>query len=219
MALVNRTAPTATVGRRAEVLAVLRSSDAPLSIAQIADRIGVHPNTVRFQLDALSATGQVERAPTEARRRGRPALRDRAVPGMDPAGPRHYRLLAEMLVTAVAAEPDAPERAAATGREWGARLAHTAPAARGEPPVRRLLDLLTQVGFEPDRESEGRIGLRNCPFLELAHTHAEVVCPLHLGLMQGALAAWDAPVDVTDLTPFAQPDLCVAQLSSKGART
>lgn len=207
------------VGRRAEVLSMLRTEAAAMSIAQIADRMAVHPNTVRFHLDALLANGQVERVPTEPRRRGRPALRYRAVPGMDPAGPRHYRLLAEMLVAAVAAEPDAAARGEATGRAWGERLARTAPEDRGAPPVPRLVDLLTEVGFAPEHQpATDEIGLRNCPFLELAQTHAEVVCPLHLGLMRGALAAWDAAVDVDVLTPFAQPDRCVAHLITKGAR-
>ena len=31
--------------------------------------------------------------------------------------------------------------------------------------------------------------------------------------MQGAMAAWDAPVTVDALTPFAEPDLCVAHLA------
>lgn len=211
-----------TVGRRGEVLAVLRSSDTALSVAQIADRMAVHPNTVRFHLDALSETGQVERVRTETRRRGRPALRYRTVPGMDPAGPRDYRLLAGMLVAALAAEPDAPARGKTAGREWGKRLALAAPAERGVPPVQRLIELLDDAGFAPestvDDDTPDEIGLRNCPFLELAQDHRDVVCPLHLGLMQGALAAWDADIDVGDLTPFSQPDRCVAHLISTEGR-
>ena len=48
-------------GRRREVLRVLRDSMSPLSIAQIAERLDVHPNTVRFHLDALADAGRVER--------------------------------------------------------------------------------------------------------------------------------------------------------------
>jgi predicted ArsR family transcriptional regulator len=61
------------------------------------------------------------------------------------------------------------------------------------------------------------VGLRHCPFLELAEVRAQVVCPIHLGLMQGAMAAWDAPVTVDRLVPFAEPDLCVAHLGAVGA--
>jgi len=55
--------------------------------------------------------------------------------------------------------------------------------------------------------------LRHCPFLELAETSAQVVCPVHLGLMQGAMDAWGAPVDVDRLDAFVEPDLCLAHLT------
>lgn len=83
----------------------------------------------------------------------------------------------------------------------------------------QLVDMLDELGFqpeqlEPDDAGEKQLGLRHCPFLELAETSTDVVCPIHLGLMQGALEAWDAPVTVDRLDSFAQPDLCVAHLKS-----
>ena len=84
----------------------------------------------------------------------------------------------------------------------------------------RLVSLLGELGFDPElRVSADRqqIGLHHCPFLELAQERAQVVCPIHLGLMQGAMAAWDAPVTVNRLEPFAEPDLCVAHLALTGA--
>ena len=60
-----------------------------------------------------------------------------------------------------------------------------------------------------------QIGLRHCPFLELAETRSEIVCPVHLGLMQGAMEAWHSPVAVDRLEPFVEPDLCLAHLSSQ----
>jgi predicted ArsR family transcriptional regulator len=63
------------------------------------------------------------------------------------------------------------------------------------------------------------VGLRHCPFLELAETRKAVICPIHLGLMQGALETWQAPVTVDRLDAFAEPDLCLAHLSRQGAAT
>jgi hypothetical protein len=40
-----------------------------------------------------------------------------------------------------------------------------------------------------------------------------VVCPIHLGLMQGALEAWQAPVTVDRLEAFAEPDVCLAHIA------
>ena len=62
-----------------------------------------------------------------------------------------------------------------------------------------------------------RIGLRRCPFLEVAAVRSAVVCPVHLGLMQGALETWGAPVTVDHLEPFAEPDLCLAHLAPADA--
>jgi predicted ArsR family transcriptional regulator len=135
---------------------------------------------------------------------------------MDPTGPRQYRLLAEVLTESLATGPDPAERAAEAGRAWGSQLAQTLGAAPTRlKPTERLVALLHELGFAPERRRVGRrsqIGLHHCPFLELAEHRSHVVCPVHLGLMQGALSAWDAPVTVDRLEPFAEPDLCVAHL-------
>jgi len=61
-------------GRRQGVLAVLRGAAGPLSINAVADELGIHPNTVRFHLEALLSTGQVEYVETDRVKPGRPAL-------------------------------------------------------------------------------------------------------------------------------------------------
>jgi predicted ArsR family transcriptional regulator len=86
--------------------------------------------------------------------------------------------------------------------------------------VARLVSLLGELGFDPGVPvcaGRQQIGLRHCPFLELAQARPQVVCAVHLGLMQGAMAAWDAPVTVSRLEPFAEPDLCVAHLAAAPA--
>jgi predicted ArsR family transcriptional regulator len=83
--------------------------------------------------------------------------------------------------------------------------------------LRRLRQVLTDAGFAPDDDAEGtapQIKLRHCPFREIAEQHPEVVCSLHLGLMQGALAEVNAPVTAERLEPFVRPSLCVAHLSA-----
>ncbi|GAY09389.1 metalloregulator ArsR/SmtB family transcription factor [Pseudonocardia sp. N23] len=204
-------------GRRDEVLATLRGSPEPMSVAEIASRLHVHPNTVRFHLDILVDDGRAERAPVVPAGPGRPPLFFRALPGMDPAGPRNYRLLAAALVGSLAAGPDPATAAATAGRAWGARLAGGSPARSASDGVRSLVTLLDELGFAPQwpgaGRADGQIALRHCPFLELATTDAHVVCPLHLGLMQGAMHALASPVSVDRLEPFAGPDLCLAHLS------
>lgn len=58
-----------------------------------------------------------------------------------------------------------------------------------------------------------RVRLRHCPFLELAEPHRDLVCAVHLGLMQGALSELGAPITVTRLAPFAEPTACLAELT------
>lgn len=205
-----------SAGRRLDVLRVLKAASGPMSINQVAEALGVHPNTVRFHLDNLLDEERVEHAERAQRGPGRPALMFRPVRKMDPGGPRSYRLLAEILSVGLTADPDGSVKALAAGRAWGQRQVPPDPA---EDVVDHLVDLLDDLGFAPQRRSEdGQLGLRHCPFLEIAADHQNVVCRMHLGLMQGALESWRSPVVVDRLDPFVEPDLCVAHLSTAAAR-
>jgi predicted ArsR family transcriptional regulator len=218
-----------------------------MSIAQIAEKVRLHPNTVRFHLDVLVDSQQVEAIAPERTGRGRPPLLFRAAHGMDRTGPRQYLLLAEILTDQLGAEADPTAKAVEAGRAWGRHVAPSfhAPAEprpeaaqteaaqteAAQPPstnelgeqesVELLVDLLDSLGFAPDRsareERPQQIGVHNCPFLELAETRANLVCPIHLGLMQGAMASWNTPLTVSSLEAFAEPDLCVARLTKQPA--
>jgi predicted ArsR family transcriptional regulator len=210
--------------RRREVLRLLRSSPAPMSIVAIAEELGVHPNTVRFHLDSLVAYDQVEQVQHGRKGPGRPPLMFQAVRQMDRGGVRHYRVLAEILSAALAAERNPRAKAMAAGRAWGRELEsrlESPPATSGaEDAIDKLVEALDELGFAPERrtsDGEQQVGLRHCPFLELAETRASVVCPIHLGLMQGALETWAAPVSVDRLDAFVEPDLCLAHITPAGA--
>lgn len=206
--------------RRHQVLAVLRAADDPLSITAVADELRIHPNTARFHLEALVKSGQAEAVRPDRAKPGRPPSMFRLVGGMDPTGPRDYRMLAGILADALARQPRATAIAKAAGRDSGTRIADPVPTRTRREAVGRLTGLLNDLGFAPEEPSSAgrtdRIGLHNCPFLELVETRRDVICPIHLGLMQGALAVWGAPITVDALTPFAEPDLCVAHLAPAG---
>lgn len=217
----SHTTPTAVSGgRRGEVLAVLRGSADALSIVDIATQLQLHPNTVRFHLEALIEAGRAERVESPRTGPGRPPQMFRAHAGMDPAGPRNYQLLADILTAQLATAPDPAARAAEAGRAWGHRVAGdmTTPAPTAEQAVGELVQVLDEVGFDPELEpgTDGgtRIRLQHCPFLDLATARTRVVCPVHLGLMQGVLEGREAPVAVDRLEPFAAPDLCLAHLTT-----
>jgi predicted ArsR family transcriptional regulator len=210
-------------GRRRDVLRVLRAANSPMSIAAIADMLDVHPNTVRFHLDTLVSTGQVEQVTPDRKGPGRPALMFRATRRMDTGGPRHYGLLAEILATDFAGNRNAEAQALAAGHAWGVQLQPSAPTTAGTPDaeesIEHLVGFLDELGFAPERRGDAQVGLRHCPFLELAESQKAVVCPIHLGLMRGALETWKAPVTVDRLDPFVEPDLCLVQLARQVAAT
>lgn len=209
-------------GRRGDVLRVLTTAVRPLPITDIAGRLGLHPNTVRFHLETLVENGQAERVTPVHRAPGRPPQLFRATRGMDPTGPRHYRLLAEVLADALDAEPDPRDRAVRAGRAWGRRHGtKDGDRPTGGEPLVRLVTLLDELGFAPERDEPPgeapQIRLRNCPFLELASSRPQIACPIHLGMMQGAMAAWGSPTTVDRLVAFAEPDVCVAHLAETGS--
>ncbi len=205
--------------RRQEVLDALRDARGPLGVAEVAKRLGVHANTARFHLDALAADGAVERAVEQPSGPGRPRTVYAARPGMDRGGARGYRLLAQILLSRLAADGDeGRESAAQAGREWGRFLVERpAPFQRvtGEEAAERLTGLLDDLDFAPKPDGDV-IRLRHCPFLELAEEYGPLVCDVHLGLMQGALAELDAPVEADRLEPFAEPGACLAHLRREG---
>ena len=145
-----------------------------------------------------------------------------AIDGGSAAGRRRYRLLAEMLTTMIAGVMPKPGKAAIEAyREWGRYLyrAATPLPAAGSGRGHREAD--RHPGGDrspPEAVAEGtryQLRLRQCPFREVAQNHQEVVCSLHLGLMQGALAQMRAPVTADRLQPFAEPGLCIASLTAR----
>jgi predicted ArsR family transcriptional regulator len=195
-----------------------------MSIGAIADVLVVHPNTVRFHLEGLVGDGLVEFVEPGRKRQGRPPQMVQAVRQMDRGGTRHYPMLAEILTTALAAEQHPRAKALAAGRGWGNSLAtlEIAPASpsdltSADEAIDRLVDVLDQFGFDPERRESGgeqQVGLWHCPFLELAENQTEVVCSLHLGLIQGVLEAWEAPITAEQLDEFVRPDMCLLHLKS-----
>ncbi|MGW9396197.1 helix-turn-helix transcriptional regulator [Streptomyces sp. NPDC055642] len=149
-------------GKRAAVLRLLREADAPLSAADIAERVGVHVNTARFHLDALVADGQAVRATAPREEPGRPKVVYSAVATEGPDGSRSFRLLSDILLGVVSSAVDDPVAAATrAGHAWGAYLTDApAPTERigAQEAERRLVATLEAVGFAPEAETEAGTG-------------------------------------------------------------
>lgn len=208
---------------RARVLAVLQDLAGPATAAEVAGRLGAHPNTARFHLEALCAAGVVSREREDRTAPGRPRTHYVAAVAAPRSTQRSYGLLAEILAAHVATTaPDPARDAAAAGRAFG-RLA--APAEARPESVAAAADLvvdaLSGMGFESRPAPDGdllRIDVTTCPFLEVATQHLDVVCAVHRGLMEGLLERVGAPVGVASLEPLVGPSHCVAHLARLGPR-
>src|SRR5699024_12349229 len=85
-------APAPAHGRmRSYVLELVRNSDEPGSVVDIAHATGLHRNTARFHLDGLVEAGRGRRRAGAAGRAGRPAHACRVQAPHAPPGPPRYR--------------------------------------------------------------------------------------------------------------------------------
>jgi len=190
--------------QRQAILEALGAVRAGFDANQLAERLDLHPNTVRWHLGLLEDTGLVEATPERRHKRGRPSLVYRLTGEGVGRGRDEYRLLATMLTDLVAADENGEARAYETGIRWGRHL------QQGEPEL-SLVDLLDQEGFEATQRGD-RVEMRRCPFYALAEGSPQVICTLHHGVIDGALAETGTDEEVDRLDPFVEPGLCVAHI-------
>jgi len=191
----------------------------PLATADIADSLGLHPNTVRPHLERMREVGLLEVSAEVRTAVGRPqnlyALSDGAPSlGLEPPT---FPMLARMLVRLAEATGATADDAADVGREQGdldARLYTNAASC-----LEALVDRLDQLGFDPavDGSEEGEtavIAFAHCPFRELAEAHPDLVCSLHRGMVEGFVETMgDAEVD--DFHPLVHRQPCQVSISSR----
>jgi predicted ArsR family transcriptional regulator len=202
---------------RSRVEAALRDSPDGLDVAELATRLGLHANTVRWHLGALADAGAVSSTPHPHAGRGRPRIVYRLEPKRGEGTRDEYRLLATVLSGAVAG----PTAAADAGRAWGRYLIpRPLPLVHVDDVYAQdaVAALLADQGFEPE-PAVGEIRMRRCPFHDLAESQPEIVCAVHKGLIDGALEELGSDLRIDELDVFVEPDLCVARLSRKTTAT
>jgi len=220
---------------RVAVLQALRVDAGLLDVQAIAEQVGLHTNTVRSHLDQLMDAGLVESKVQERHTPGRPRRAFRAT-SAGGAGPGDsYKVLAEILASGIRDGEPAPGAVAVqAGRRWGQRIeGQGGPSAEPVDALQaldRVVALLADVGFAPRlgqatgaasvtgeagkaAGNEVVIELHQCPFYEVAREHTDVVCAVHLGLIQGALDQMQAPPSTVRVEPFVRPDLCLAHIA------
>lgn len=135
--------------------------------------------------------------------------------------PREYELAARLLAQAVESDVTG---SALTGLRRAARELGTGIGRSGQAQAptrsserRAMRDTLASHGFEPYTGDGGDIGLRNCPFHQLAARHPDVVCAMNLALLEGVAAG----IGAAELRPVLDPApgrCCVVVKTGQDAR-
>ncbi|MBX5470248.1 MAG: helix-turn-helix domain-containing protein [Thermoleophilaceae bacterium] len=173
---------------RARLFALLGELRRPAGTAELAERLGLHPNGVRAHLERMLDAGLLVRG-RERRERGRPRDVWAIAPGARPAGgaPAAYADLGRWLARAIPAGPGRLRQVERAGREIGRELAPRDAGDGGQA----MEAALTALGFQPrtDRGPAGRLThcLCNCPYRDAARESRTVVCTLHRGITLGLL--------------------------------
>lgn len=208
---------------RRRLLAILRGASEPLDAQELARVTGQHVTTVRFHLDVLTRESLVRQFQQPPRGRGRPRIGYTAV--QRSVG---YQELAQVLADQLGSDPRRRSDAAVqAGRAWGAKMESVDQPVESLDDAKDLtITLASELGFAPERDpatetdEQVMIRLTACPLRELARTHSEVVCGVHLGLMREVLDRNGAREHVNvRLHPFVEPELCVARLELMKARS
>lgn len=194
--------------QRAAVLERLQHTSTTPTSTELAESMNLHPNTAREHLDELVALGFAERFRSSPQGRGRPSLRYQAVDGqVEPTTRvRDYVGLAGALAGHIQRTSKNPAKEAIeAGQQWA-----LTEATGGGPVDEAIFERLDKLGFSPSVEESGpsiTINLTRCPLLDAAKQNPDVVCNVHLGLLQGTVEQLDQAANV-QLTPFAKPGAC-----------
>lgn len=189
---------------RVRVLGAVQASPG-CGIRALADRVGLHVNTVREHLQTLEREGFVYREVLPTGTRGRPP--EGFWPVTDPR------------------QNPAAQRRVDQAREQG-RANRRAVLGRGRPrqaperdrPEQEQLDLLydhlVDSGLQPTIDGRRqRAWMVPCPFHRIVADDQHLACQVHAQVMRDLLAQVPGPLRLESLQPYVTERSCLAQLS------
>ena len=168
----------------------LARAEMPRSTSEIADSLGLHPNTVRPHLERMRDVGllfvEVDNQGTVGRPQHRYSLASEAPSlGLEPAS---FPVLAGLLANLAAAYDPEADEVAGVARDHGRHVA-LARVERGQRGcVEAVSAELADMGFDPVQDGGSRtttIAFTQCPFRSLAEAFPDLVCNLHRGMIEG----------------------------------
>lgn len=171
------------------------------TVKLLAERTGLHVNTVREHLQVLAAEGLVTAEASPSGGRGRPPIGYHPVVDPDRSASARRRI----------------ERA----REHGDVLRRIMPSdaadhGLSEAALHQLDTLyshLEDAGLEPqldDRRLE--LDLVPCPYYRIVDQDPELACAVHSQILRDTLAQVPGPLELHELRPFVGPGSCLVLL-------
>lgn len=174
---------------RYSIYRYLATATGPVGANDLADRLGLHANTVRLHLERMRDAGLVEVNAVHRGTVGRPQHVYAIAAGAPSVGvDRPVQVVLSGLLASLAEMAGADVAlAVAAGRSWGVAAGRR---TRSHSCVDALTEELDRLGFEHDllEQSDGvSIAFRHCPFREPADAYPELVCNLHRGICEGVV--------------------------------
>jgi predicted ArsR family transcriptional regulator len=166
----------------------LARSPRPLSTADVAESLDLHPNTVRPHLERMRDLGLLDLRVDASGAVGRPQhlyspSADAPSLGLEPPS---MPTLARMLVRAAADAGLDTDAVVDAGRAQG--QADGAGFPTGTPCAEALMTQSELMGFDPEVDGDQRgltVAFTHCPYRDLAEANPELVCGLHQGMVEG----------------------------------
>lgn len=177
------------------------------TITDLVAATGLHANTVREHLQRLIDDGYVVAQSEHRTTRGRPRVLYSAADGAGASSAVQQRKVK------AAAERGDLLRRVMPGQQ--SIELDTAALHQVDAVVEDLMD----AGFDPLIDEEAlTIDLTPCAHAEAQAAHREVLCSVHLSLMQSVLTEAGGPLSVDGMRSSCDPTECVVQLLHAGHR-
>jgi len=169
-----------------------------MTVGDLAEAAGLHPNTAREHLQRLVDDGFITCQPETRETKGRPRMLYSAATGVcEPGSVR-------------AAKAEAAERRGDLVRKLLPLVAVESTPRQHQ--IDALDDHLDASGFDSDHDPDGiHVHLHDCPYSEMVKRHPEV-CVVHFGLIKSLLEQTDGPLRAEQMHPLAGPDTCTLDL-------
>lgn len=196
------------------VLAALRDQPDLVEMEALARHLGRHPNTIRDHLAVLLDAGLVVRHQAPVDGRGRPRWLYGAT--AEPVVDENAELAAALAWRLAHRERNPLAAARDVSRHWAQQIVARRGLVRRRTPRAgraQVVEVLDDLGYAPVPDDRfDRVQLTRCPLLQVASDVPEVVCNVHLGLVEELLEVSGADPARATLKPFAAPGSCALRL-------